>query len=314
MIWHSTVMMTMIDVTILGVILYLCWSFFKYRQTLRKLQLVLGMSLCLCGLAVIALFYTADLLTMYVLPRFMPVTQSMEYMTRTNALEAANKELETFSYSVSHDLRAPLRAINGFSQALMEDYSPMLYEQGKQYLDRVQSGAQRMGALIDDLLKLSRVTRGEINIVPVKLSALVQAVIAELVQNEPERKVEVVIAPELQAHADERLIRLMLENLLGNAWKFTNKKMPGRIEFGQQVQNGEPVFYVRDNGAGFDMRYADKLFGAFQRLHKTEEFPGTGIGLATAQRIIRRNGGRVWANSEIDQGATFFFTLPQVNS
>jgi PAS domain S-box-containing protein len=233
---------------------------------------------------------------------------------RTAALEAANKELESFSYSVSHDLRAPLRAIDGFSRAVLEDYGSVLDGQGRQYLERVHAGAQRMSILIDDLLRLSRVTRAEPKMVQVDLSAVAQAVIQELTLSEPGRETEVVIAPALRVRADDRLMRVMLENLLGNAWKFTGKKADTRIEFGQQEQDGESVFYVRDNGTGFDMRYADKLFGAFQRLHKVEEFPGTGIGLATVARIIRRHGGRVWAEGEVDKGATFYFTLGTGNA
>jgi PAS domain S-box-containing protein len=224
-------------------------------------------------------------------------------------LAAINKELEAFSYSVSHDLRAPLRTIDGFSQALLEDYPDRLDEQGRDYLQRVRAASQRMGALIDDLLKLSRLTRSEMHQEPVDLSALAREVATNLQQTQPERRVNFVISRGLTASGDHQLLRVALENLLGNAWKFTGKCPQARIEFGA-IQNGDKkAYFVRDNGAGFDMTYAGKLFGAFQRLHETTEFPGTGIGLATVQRIIHRHGGRVWAEGAVGKGATFYFTL-----
>ncbi len=229
---------------------------------------------------------------------------------RTAQLEAANKELESFSYSVSHDLRAPLRAIDGFSQALLEDYSAKLDKEGRQHLHRVRAAAQRMGQLIDDMLSLSRVTRGEMRMEKVRLSGLAQEIAGELARREPERNVVFTIAPEAVVTGDSRFLRVALENLLGNAWKFTSKRPVARIEFGVTEQEGRRVYFVRDNGAGFNMQYADRLFAAFRRLHTTEEFPGTGVGLATVQRILHRHGGRVWAESETDCGATFFFTLP----
>jgi signal transduction histidine kinase len=229
---------------------------------------------------------------------------------RTTQLEAANKELEAFSYSVSHDLRAPLRSIDGFSQALLEDYGESLDEQAQHYLRRVRAGSQRMAELIDDLLMLSRMTRSEIRLETVALTALAQTIAAELRQVEPEREVKFVIAPDVTVQADRQLIRVALENLLGNAWKFTAKRSAARIEFGICLQpDGQPAYFVGDNGAGFDMAYADKLFGAFQRLHSPAEFSGTGIGLATVQRIIHRHGGRIWAEGVIEEGATFYFTL-----
>ncbi|HLP75772.1 MAG TPA: ATP-binding protein, partial [Candidatus Paceibacterota bacterium] len=231
--------------------------------------------------------------------------------TRTKEIEAANKELESFSYSVSHDLRAPLRSIDGFSRALLEDYSDKLDEEGKEDLQTIRAASQRMGKMIDDMLTLSRVTRHELRRARVDLSALAEAVAQELKESEPERKVEFIIAPGLSAETDPNLIRNVLENLIGNAWKFTGKEPLARIEFGQSAQNGAMAFFVRDNGVGFDMAYAQKLFGAFQRLHTVAEFPGTGVGLATVQRIINRQGGRVWAESAPDRGATFYFTLPQ---
>jgi protein-histidine pros-kinase len=225
-------------------------------------------------------------------------------------LEAANKELESFSYSVSHDLRSPLRGIDGFSRTLAEEYAGQLDERGRNYLQRIRAATQRMGRLIDDLLELARLTRSEMRRVPVDVSALARAIADELRQTQPEREVEFVIAPGLQASADLTLLRVALMNLLGNAWKFTGKQPRARIEVGTMVQEGQPAFFVCDDGAGFDMAYADKLFGPFQRLHGQQEFAGTGIGLATVHRVVHRHGGRVWADSQPGRGATFYFTLP----
>ena len=228
---------------------------------------------------------------------------------RTTQLQAVNKELEAFAYSVSHDLRAPLRSIDGFSQVLMEDYTDKLDEEGKDYLQRVRSASQRMGELIDDILSLSRVTRGEMRYEAVDLSTLAETIRTELQQSQPERQVEFIITPGLVAKGDSHLLRAALDNLLGNAWKFTKARAPARLEFGMVKNNGQLAYFVRDNGVGFDMAYADKLFGAFQRLHSPSEFEGTGIGLATVQRIIHRHGGNIWAESVVNQGTTFYFTL-----
>ncbi|HHX40909.1 MAG TPA: hypothetical protein GX715_13185 [Armatimonadetes bacterium] len=224
-------------------------------------------------------------------------------------LRAANEELETFSYSVSHDLRAPLRSIDGFSQAVLEDYADRLDETGQDYLERVRRASQRMGHLIDDILKLSRVTRAEMRRETVDLSAFARTISEELQQTEPDRQVEWRIAEGIMAQGDPALLRVVLDNLLGNAWKFTAHQLHARIEFGVRQEGGECVYYVRDNGAGFDPAYADKLFQAFQRLHTTAEFTGSGIGLATVRRIVRRHGGRVWAEGAVGKGATFSFTL-----
>jgi PAS domain S-box-containing protein len=228
---------------------------------------------------------------------------------RTTQLEAVNKELEAFAYSVSHDLRAPLRSIDGFSQILMEDYTDKLDDEGKDYLHRVRSASQRMGELIDDILSLSRVTRGEMRYEAVDLSALAETISTELQQSQTERQAEFIITPEMVTKGDSHLLRAALDNLLGNAWKFTKMRTPARLEFGTIENNDQLVYFIRDNGVGFDMAYADKLFGAFQRLHSPSEFEGTGIGLATVQRIIHRHGGRIWAESVVDQGTTFYFTL-----
>lgn len=225
-------------------------------------------------------------------------------------LEAVNRELEAFAYSVSHDLRAPLRSVDGFSQALLEDYADKVDEQGREQLQRVRAGAQRMGLLIDDLLNLSRVTRAEIRREPVDLSGLAESIAQELRQTEPRRQAEFAITDGLIAQGDARLLRVALANLLNNAWKFTAPHPSARIEFGVMQQPGGGVaYFVRDDGVGFDMAYVDKLFGAFQRLHSTTEFPGTGVGLASVQRIIHRHGGRVWAEGATEKGATFYFTL-----
>ena len=230
---------------------------------------------------------------------------------RTAELHAVNEELEAFSYSVSHDLRAPLRAIDGFSQALLEDYSNQLDAQGKGYLDRVRAATQRMGQLIDDMLTLSRITRAEMQHETVNLSAIANDVLEELQKDQLDRKVDWQVEPNLVAEGDPQLLRVLLTNLLGNAWKYTGKTAAAKIELGALSNaDGTTDFFVRDNGAGFDMAYADKLFGAFQRLHTTAEFPGTGIGLATVQRIIHRHGGKVRGEGVPNQGATFYFSLP----
>ncbi len=229
---------------------------------------------------------------------------------RTAQLELANKELEAFSYSVSHDLRAPLRSIDGFSTALLQDYSDKLDETGKNFLRRVGKATQKMGVLIDDLIKLSRISRTELRRTQVDLSLLSQNIISELQRDEPNRNVEFIIAQELKAECDPNLINVVIENLLRNAWKYTSKKTNSCIEFNTIQNNEEKItYFVKDNGAGFDMKYAEKLFGPFQRLHSETDFPGTGIGLATVKRIINRHGGNVWAEAEIEKGATFYFTL-----
>ena len=228
---------------------------------------------------------------------------------RTAQLEAANRELEAFTYSVSHDLRSPLRSIDGFSLALSEDYREQLDEQGHHYLERVRHATQQMGQLIDDLLNLSRMSRSDMNRRRVDLSAMVERLCTELREAQPDRAVEWQVAGGVDAYCDERLIEVVLRNLLDNALKFTALKDPARIEFTVETQDGEMVYLIRDNGAGFDMAYAGKLFGVFQRLHGRDEFEGTGVGLATVKRIIHRHGGRIWAQAAVEQGATFYFTL-----
>ncbi len=228
---------------------------------------------------------------------------------RTTQLQAANRELEAFSYSVSHDLRAPLRSIEGFSRALAEDCAEGLSESGKDSLKRIIGSTVRMGQLIDGLLNLSRVTRAEVRGRSVDLSALAGEIVAELRNGEEGRQVECVIARGAVVQGDPALLRAALQNLIGNAWKFTRKRASARIEFGYAEESDERTYFVRDNGAGFEMSYSDKLFGAFQRLHGQEEFPGIGIGLATVQRIVTRHDGRVWAIGAPGEGATVYFTL-----
>ena len=228
---------------------------------------------------------------------------------RTLQLEIANKELESFSYSVAHNLRSPLRGIDGWSMALLEDHNHLLNDEGRIYLGRVRAEAQRMGNLIDDLLKLSRVVRLEPSRVDVDLTALVQTVVVRLIEAHPGRKFEIAIEPDLVIHCDPSMLDIALTNLLENAFKFTSLEPVAKIGFGKLEIYGQPTFFVRDNGAGFNMQYAHKLFGTFERLHKQTDFPGTGIGLAIVQRIIARHSGRVWAESNPGEGATFYFTI-----
>ncbi len=228
---------------------------------------------------------------------------------RTAELAAANKELEAISYSVSHDLRAPLRSIDGFSLALLQDYSDSLDADAKNYFERIRAATRRMGMLIDDMLNLARVTRAEIRRERVNLSAMARAATAELKKTDGSRDVECVIEENVETEGDAQLLRVAIDNLLGNAWKYTSKHATARIEFGQMRTNGSRVFFVRDDGAGFDPAFAGKLFGAFQRLHGSSEFPGTGVGLATVQRILLRHGGKIWAEAEVEKGATFYFTV-----
>jgi PAS domain S-box-containing protein len=237
------------------------------------------------------------------------VAAENELRRSTAAAEAASRELESFSYSVAHDLRSPLRSIDGFSQALIEDCGDQIGELGHEHLGRVRAAAQRMARLIDDLLSLSRLSRSDLHRGRVDLSALCREVIGRLRETEPERQVDVVIEDGLVTQGDSRLLAVALENLLGNAWKFTRHRVDARIGVSATRGDGAPVFRVEDNGAGFDMAYIDKLFGVFQRLHRQDQFEGTGIGLATVQRIIHRHGGRIWAEGRVDGGATFHFVL-----
>lgn len=251
-------------------------------------------------------------------PQFLlGISQDITELKRTRAALAEsrdetlalNRELEAFSYSVAHDLRAPLRSMDGFSQAVLEDYEDKLDEEGRKYLRYIRESAQDMAQLIDDMLTLSRVSRAELAKQPVNLSHLAGQTVARLRQLEPDRQVDVSIDDGLIADADPRLLAVVFDNLLGNAWKFTQKCARAQISVGRATLDHESAFFVRDDGAGFDMRYAHKLFGAFQRLHAAQDFEGTGVGLATVQRIVHKHGGRIWAHAQPEQGATFFFTL-----
>lgn len=230
-------------------------------------------------------------------------------LERTAELKNAYDEMEAFTYSVSHDLRSPLRATDGFSQALLEDYAEILDDTGRDYLSRIRVASQKMGGLIDDLLQLSRQTRAFMTPSTIDLGDIAHQVLSGLSRQSPDRKVDFKMNGNMSAYADANLMQIVLENLLGNAWKYTSLRDYATIEFGSKVENGEKVFYIRDDGAGFDMAYVDKLFKPFQRLHSMQEFPGNGIGLAMVDRIIKRHFGRVWAEGEIDKGATIFFTL-----
>jgi PAS domain S-box-containing protein len=243
--------------------------------------------------------------------RLLNVELERRVAERTLQLEEANKEMESFSYSVSHDLRAPLRSISGFGALLLEDHAASLSPEGRDYLGRMVAAAHRMGELIDALLGLAGISRQQMSLAPVDLSQLAHAIAEDLQASAVERRVEFVIAEGVVVRGDPRLLRVVLENLLGNAWKYTAKQGQARIEFGVTEVDGSTAYFVRDNGVGFDMAYADKLFGAFQRLHSVKDFEGTGIGLMTVQRIVHRHWGRVWAEGGVGEGATFYFTLPQ---
>ncbi|BAV34300.1 hypothetical protein SCL_2009 [Sulfuricaulis limicola] len=285
-------------------------AYITKEAQLRRLLTGYGFILALCALAIYMASRIASERRRAEDDRRMKSELERRVAERTHQLDAANKELEAFSYAVSHDLRAPLRSIDGFGQALIEDCADRLDEQGHQHLQRIRNATQRMGMLIDDLLMLSRVTRTEMRRELTDLTQTARSVIAGLEIVEPGHKVECQVQERMVADSDPHLIRIVLENLLGNAWKFTQRTNPARIQVGSTTDDaGTPVYFVRDNGVGFDMTYADKLFGAFQRLHAASDFPGTGIGLATVQRIIHRHGGRVWAEGETGKGASFYFTL-----
>jgi light-regulated signal transduction histidine kinase (bacteriophytochrome) len=232
-----------------------------------------------------------------------------ELQHRTIEAESANKELESFSYSVSHDLRAPLRVMDGFSEAIFLDYGDKLDEQGQDLLIRIRKASQKMSQLIDDTLKLSRVSRSDMNIEQIDLSEMAKSIASELKATQPERQVKFNIQPEVKTYGDRQLVRMALMNLMENSWKFTGRRRQARIDFGASEQDGKLVAFVKDNGDGFDMKYADKIFRPFSRLHSEKDFPGTGIGLATVQRIIHRHGGKIWPEAQKGKGVTFYFTL-----
>jgi light-regulated signal transduction histidine kinase (bacteriophytochrome) len=272
------------------------------------------------GLRWVRPFRTADKTVAGVVVTFIDITEPKEAQDalraseeqlrrRTGEFSTANAELEAFAYSVSHDLRAPLRTVTGFSEFLLDDYSDKLDETGQAYLQRIIAGSKRMGALIEDMLKLSRISRQDMDIADIDLAAMAHSILAELREKEPDREVDVVIAPELKVKGDATLLRIALTNLLSNAWKCTGKTEHPHIEFGTIDNEGETVLFVSDNGAGFEMKHRERLFQPFQRLHGEQEFAGTGIGLPIVQRVVRRHGGRIWAEGRPGQGASFYFTL-----
>lgn len=245
------------------------------------------------------------------------LTESLEQIKKINLnltqkeieLSSVNKELEAFSYSVSHDLRAPLRSVDGFSNLIVKKFSNLLPEEGQDYFQRIRNASQRMGSLIDDMLRLSRISRGQVNKEQVDISELAISIVNDLITQDPNRKGDFFIQPNMIAYVDKNLIKIAMQNLLENAWKYTRQKEHTKIEFGSKIENNETIYFVRDNGVGFDMKYVNKLFGAFQRLHSSNEFEGTGIGLATTLRVINKLGGKIWTEAEVDKGATFYFIL-----
>lgn len=250
------------------------------------------------------------ILLIYLIPRILTIPSRSELALANRRLEGAMRELEQFSYAVSHDLRAPLRGMEGFSHALQKNHADQLDEQGRHYLERIQKGSRRMGDLIDDLLALSRIHREDLERKQVDLSEMAGEIVEELRKESPEREVETEIEPGLNMWGDPKLLRVVLQNLISNAWKFTRDRFPGRIQIGStETAGGGRAIFVRDNGAGFDMQYANKLFAPFQRLHQESDFPGHGIGLATVQRIVNKHGGDVWAESRTEEGSTFYFNM-----
>ena len=263
-------------------------------------------SLFLMVVACVIVFY--KLRTYKIKKRNLELEQHV--MERTSQLETAHKDLETFTYSIAHDLRSPLRGIDGFSQILLEEYHNKIDAQGREYLARIRNATQLLAQFIDSLSYFSHVSRSKLTIQPVNLSDIVHNIADILKESNPKRQVEFVIQKGITGNGDSKLLRIVLDNLIWNAWKFTSHHSKARIEFGLQMLDGKQVYFVKDDGAGFNMQYSHKLFGFFQRLHSRLEFPGIGLGLAVVQSIIHRHGGDVWANSEVEKGATFCFTLP----
>ena len=290
----------------------------RRRLSHAAIHLTAALGLLVVAATGLAAWRHAPYVTAAIIPSILLLATSHALLAREirrqelieRALHDTNLELESFSYSVSHDLRAPLRSIDGFSQAIVEDAGPVLDEESRGHLERIRNATHRMGQLIDDLLALSNVTRAEMKQERVDLSDIAVQIVAELGRVTPRRTVDVTIAPGLTATGDPHLVRLALQNLIENAWKFTGSREQASIEVGPtKDEDGTPAFYVSDNGAGYDPKFAAKLFGPFQRLHPASEFPGTGIGLATVKRIVHRHGGHVWTEGRIDGGACFYFTL-----
>jgi len=300
-----------------SIVLVICWLFRQTEGSGNPAIVASAIALASTGIVVMVVSKIADIIGGQVDKSNAELKAAEESLIalneqlrrNTNELSAVNKELEAFSYSVSHDLRAPLTNIDGYASILSTDYASKLDEKGNSYLAKLRASAQRMNGLIDDLLQLSRVSMGEIQVQAVDLSVIARVIIERLKMNDPARSVTITVAPSAPARGDPKLVEIALENLLNNSWKFTSKKADARIEFGSMSVGGRTVYFVKDDGAGFEMRHVDRLFGAFQRLHTASEFPGTGIGLATVRRIITRHGGEIWAEGEVNKGATFYFTL-----
>ena len=300
-----------------SIVLLICWMFRQTENSSNPAIVASIIALGSTGVVVMVVSRLADIIggeidkTQSELRAAEEELIAMNEQLRSNAFElsSVNKELEAFSYSVSHDLRAPLTNIDGYASILSTDYASKLDEKGNSYLAKLRASAQRMNGLIDDLLQLSRVSKGEIQVQTVDLSVIARTVVERLKMGDPVRNVIITIAPSAPARGDPKLMEIALENLLNNSWKFTSKRKEAMIEFGWMSAGGRTVYFVKDDGAGFEMKYVDRLFGAFQRLHSTSEFPGTGIGLATVRRVITRHGGEVWAEGEVNKGATFYFTL-----
>jgi signal transduction histidine kinase len=300
-----------------SIVLVICWLFRRTEGSSNPAIVASIIALASTGIVVMVVSKIADVIGGQVDKSNSELKAAQESLiavneqlrSRTIELTSVNKELEAFSYSVSHDLRAPLTNIDGYASILSSDYASKLDEKGNGYLARLRASTQRMNSLIDDLLQLSRVAMGETNIQAVDLSEIAEAIVARLKMDDPTRNVTFTVAASAPARADPKLVEIVLENLLNNSWKFTSKKTEARIEFGRTSAGGRTVYFVKDDGAGFEMKHMDRLFTAFQRLHSISEFPGTGIGLATVRRIITRHGGEIWAEGEVNKGAAFYFTL-----
>jgi len=300
-----------------SIVLVICWLFRQTEGSSNPAIVASVIALGSTGIVVMVVSKVADIIGGQVDKSNSELKAAEESLIalneqlrrRTNELTSVNRELEAFSYSVSHDLRAPLTNIDGYASILSSDYASKLDEKGNLYLAKLRASAHRMNGLIDDLLQLSRVSKSEIEVQAVDLSEIARTIIERLKMGDPARNVAITVAPSAPVRGDPKLVEIALENLLNNSWKFTSKKTEARIEFGWMSAGGRTVYFVKDNGAGFEMKHTDRLFGAFQRLHSASEFPGTGIGLATVRRIIIRHGGEVWAEGEANKGATFYFTL-----
>lgn len=299
------------------IVLVICWLFRQTENSSNPAIVASIIALASTGIVVMVVSKLADVIGGEVDKSNSELKAAEESLIalnerlrfRTIELSSVNKELEAFSYSVSHDLRSPITNIDGYASILSSEYASKLDEKGNSYLARLRAATQRMNSLIDDLLKLARVANSELQVQPVNLSEIAKAIVARLKMDNPTRNVSFTVADSAPARGDPKLVEIALENLLNNSWKFTSKKAEARIEFGSMSAGGRTVYFVKDDGAGFEMKHMDRLFGAFQRLHSASEFPGTGIGLATVMRIITRHGGEVWAEGEVNKGATFYFTL-----